>query len=401
MVLLLSVFSFSNGYSQTDYSQGEGLGLPGDNLNLSAVLDIFQKSKTLEEFETSLNSDNYKINNLDLNYDGKVDYIKVNDYPQGNTHAIMLEVDVNKNESQSVAVIYVDKKNNGNVDIQIVGDEALYGKNYVIDPGNNQYANGTPNPGYTGGDEVYDNYNNYNDGYVSPASWGIITYMYMPSYSVWNSPWYWGYYPRMWNPWSPFYWNDYYYHCYHDYSWGWNYYYYGRRNRFRSLQGWYGRERRVSSVYNNNRQKGLYDQSYQGRPPVRKPMTGKLVNNGVVRKNDAVDRGGSTTPINNRRGNNNTQATPGVRQGNIDVSPSQPANNIESRPAERAVPRQNDAQPAERARPQESRPIDRNIRPQESRPVERMNRPEPVQRQESRPVQQPSSPQGTSRPRGR
>ena len=49
------------------------LGLPGDNLNLYAVLDIFQKSKTLEEFERAINSKDRNINNLDLNNDNLID----------------------------------------------------------------------------------------------------------------------------------------------------------------------------------------------------------------------------------------------------------------------------------------------------------------------------------------
>ncbi len=37
------------------------LGLPGDNLDLYAVLDLFQKSKTIEAFEKSLNDEKNKI----------------------------------------------------------------------------------------------------------------------------------------------------------------------------------------------------------------------------------------------------------------------------------------------------------------------------------------------------
>src|SRR5215203_2911079 len=37
------------------------LGLAGDNLDLYAVLDVFQKSKTIEEFEKSLNDEKAKI----------------------------------------------------------------------------------------------------------------------------------------------------------------------------------------------------------------------------------------------------------------------------------------------------------------------------------------------------
>ena len=44
--LLVLVMSFSGltTFAQTDESRGE-LGLPGDNLDLYAVLDLFQKSK--------------------------------------------------------------------------------------------------------------------------------------------------------------------------------------------------------------------------------------------------------------------------------------------------------------------------------------------------------------------
>lgn len=288
-------------------SQQEGLGLPGDNLNLSAVLDVFQQSKTLEEFESSINSENNKINNLDLNYDGRIDYIKVKDYPDGNLHSIVLQIDVNMNESQDVAVIYTEKRNNGNVDIQIVGDEDLYGKNYVIDLGNNQNTN-TPNPGYNGGMMYDDNYG-YNN-YVAPSNWNIIVYMYSPSYSMWHSPWYWGYYPRRWNAWSPFYWNDYYNHCYHNYGWYSHNYYYGNRNRFRNHHSnWYGRNRHRSNVYHNNRQRGVYAKSYQGRPPVRKPIVGKPVavtqnirnvDNRVNSPGNRLDRNKTVSPQVNR-----------------------------------------------------------------------------------------------------
>ena len=68
-----------------DFSQTEGqteidaptLGLPGDNLDLYAVLSLFQKSKTIEDFEKTLNLKETGINNLDLNLDEKVDFIKV------------------------------------------------------------------------------------------------------------------------------------------------------------------------------------------------------------------------------------------------------------------------------------------------------------------------------------
>ena len=141
----------------------EKLGLPGDNLNLYAVMDLFQKSPTLEEFENNLNSEDQKINNLDLNNDGDIDYIKVVDKVNGNTHNIVLRVDVRKKETQDVAVFVVDQNKDGSVNIQLIGDKDLYGKDYIVEPATQ--TQGTPNPGYKGGNTVINNYNTTNNTY--------------------------------------------------------------------------------------------------------------------------------------------------------------------------------------------------------------------------------------------
>ncbi|WP_104000616.1 hypothetical protein [Flavobacterium urumqiense] len=65
------------------------LRLPADDLNLYAVLDVFQKSKTLEEFEKVLNSSDSNINNIDLNNDNSIDYIDVLSYKEGNLYSIL------------------------------------------------------------------------------------------------------------------------------------------------------------------------------------------------------------------------------------------------------------------------------------------------------------------------
>src|SRR5215472_15148176 len=119
-------------FSQNKEDTTAALNLPGDNLDLYAVLDLFQKSKTIEAFEKSLNDKDTKINNLDLNLDKKVDFIKVVTKKDGNSYTFILQDDVNEKETQDVAVILLDKDKNGKVSLQIVGDEELYGKDYVI-----------------------------------------------------------------------------------------------------------------------------------------------------------------------------------------------------------------------------------------------------------------------------
>ena len=91
----------------------EYLGLPGDNLNLYAVMKLFQDSKTLEDFERNLNDKKNQINNLDLNGDKKVDYITVTDNVNGDVHNIVLQDAVSKDEVQDVAVFTVQRLDNG------------------------------------------------------------------------------------------------------------------------------------------------------------------------------------------------------------------------------------------------------------------------------------------------
>ena len=114
-----------------DYPE-EYLGLPGDNLNLYAVMKLFQESETLEAFERSLNDEDSRINNLDLNNDGYVDYLTVTDYPNGDVHTIVMRSVLDRNEYQDVAVFTVEKLRNGEVQIQLICDEALYGRNYIL-----------------------------------------------------------------------------------------------------------------------------------------------------------------------------------------------------------------------------------------------------------------------------
>src|SRR4030095_16121093 len=182
-------------FSQNDKDTTAALGLPGDNLDLYAVLTLFQKSKTIEAFEKSLNDEKEKINNLDLDLDKKVDFIKVVTKKKDSSYTFTLQVDVTKNETQDVAVILLDKKN-GKINLQMVGDEDLYGKDYVIEPKGNSSV--TANPGYTGDNPV--TWNVPATPTVVVQSAPIVQYVYSPAYVPYYPPYYYGYYP----PWFGF-----------------------------------------------------------------------------------------------------------------------------------------------------------------------------------------------------
>jgi hypothetical protein len=234
----------------------EYLGLPGDNLNLYAVMNLFQESETLEAFERKLNDENSRINNLDLNGDNMIDYITVSDYVDGNIHTIVLRTALSRNESQDVAVFTVEKFRNGEVQIQLIGDEALYGRNYIIEP---NYAE-TPNPGYRGNGS---NATVVTTNYYEVAAWPVIRFMFQPAYMVWRSSWYWGYYPVYWNPWRPWYWHYYYgYHShwypqYYEHYRHWDHYRYANYN-----DHYYNHIRTHSPMVSNRIKEGHYRATY-------------------------------------------------------------------------------------------------------------------------------------------
>jgi len=251
--------------------QEDYLGLPGDNLNLYAVMKLFQQSKSLEEFERNLNDPKTNINNLDLNEDNQVDYIKVFDDPDGDVHNIVLQVAVGPKENQDVAVCTVQKFNNGQVFIQLTGDEELYGKNYIVEPFyDNETIAETPNPGYTGKERTVQNVTIIRTTPVEIAEWPVVRFIYMPSYTVWRSSWYWGYYPSYWHPWRPFSW-----HYYYGYHYNWYHDYYGHyrlcdNHRYTRWNDFYYTSRRsVSHDVNHRIESGTYKKTYS-HPDQRK-----------------------------------------------------------------------------------------------------------------------------------
>jgi hypothetical protein len=195
-LLLISIWSIPV-FSQAE-KESETLGLPGDNLDLYAVLDLFQKSKTIEDFEKSLNDEKTGINNLDLNLDDKVDFLKVVTKQDGKDFTFVLQDAVNEKETQDVAVILVSKDKENKVTMQIVGDKDLYGKDYVIEPKAAAPAS-TANPGYTGANPVTESVP-ASTTVVVVESTPIVQYVYSPVYVPYVPPYYYGYYPPYYNP---------------------------------------------------------------------------------------------------------------------------------------------------------------------------------------------------------
>ncbi len=186
-------------------TKGDSLGLPGDNLDLYAVLDLFKQSENPETFEKAINDPANGINNLDLNNDGEIDYIKVFDKGQGDAHAFVLQVPINEHESQDVAVVEVEKSGTDAAHVQIIGDEDLYGKDYIVEPVPEKSSSSSSAAARPVRHTVI----------VNVWHWRPVRYIYGPHYIFWTSPWRWGLYPAYWKPWHPVQWSLYYKKAHH------------------------------------------------------------------------------------------------------------------------------------------------------------------------------------------
>lgn len=141
-------------------------------LDLTAVGQLVQEVGNAEELERKLNNPDLGINNLDLNQDGDVDYVRVVSKDSGDTHVMILQAPLGENDFQDIATLQIDRDDKGEVALQIQGDPVIYGPDYYVVP--------------TG---------------VRVSLFPFVTWVYSPLYRPWVSTVYWGVYPRSWHPW--------------------------------------------------------------------------------------------------------------------------------------------------------------------------------------------------------
>lgn len=144
-----------------------------NNLDLKAVASMFGDSRDLEEFEMRLNDYDNQLSNLDLNNDGRVDYLRVIETSEDNVHLVVIQAVLERDVFQDVATIVVERNQYNRTVVHVIGDPYMYGDSYIIEP-------------------IY---------YRSPS---IFSYFARNSYRNWYSPYYWGYYPRVYQYRRPF-----------------------------------------------------------------------------------------------------------------------------------------------------------------------------------------------------
>lgn len=133
------------------------------SLDLNAVAAAFAESNSVREFEQILNSSRYMINNLDLNRDGWIDYIRVIETSRGYYHTLLLQACVAPGMFQDIATLVAERRPDV-LYVEVIGDPYLYGYNYIVRP-------------------VF---------VRRPPMWNVYGHA---TYAVWSSPYYYGYYP--------------------------------------------------------------------------------------------------------------------------------------------------------------------------------------------------------------
>lgn len=206
-VVLLSLLVVPRSRAQQTAEQ-DSTGLPGDHFSLQGALEMFKKASSPEEFEKLLNTADIHVNNLDLNGDGEVDYVRVIDKMDKDVHAFVLQVPVSESENQDIAVIELEKIGEDSAVVQIIGDEDIYGKQTIVEPKGEQESEdeeegegrgpsaGSWHKAYTPTPIVV----------VNVWAWPSVRFVYAPAYRVWVSPWRWRVYPAWWHPWRPLAW---------------------------------------------------------------------------------------------------------------------------------------------------------------------------------------------------
>jgi len=182
-VLFINITTAQRGADRT--------GFDGDHFSLEGALEIFKQSNSIKDFERNINTRDRYVNNLDLNLDGRIDYIRVEHKRQGDYHAIILQVPISRRDIQDIAVIELEKTGRRTAILQIIGDDYIYGNQIIAEPiatANDNYRNGTVN--------VY--------------RWPAVRHILSNGYNPWISPYRYSYYPRWWSPWNQYAYFDYY-----------------------------------------------------------------------------------------------------------------------------------------------------------------------------------------------
>lgn len=168
-----------------------------EQISLEGILELCKKSGSPEELEKSLNTSSTAIHNLDLNSDGNIDYLNVDEVSEDNLHLLFVRSEISENAFQDIAVIEIEKAGENMAYVRAVADSLLFGEELAIEPKDEKVLN--------------------SEGKGGPCmpvmatrlvrlncwGWPIVRTLYRPGYSPWVSPWRMKRMPPWYAPWRP------------------------------------------------------------------------------------------------------------------------------------------------------------------------------------------------------
>lgn len=172
----------------------------GEDFDLEALPGILEKVSNFEELEKAINEEGNDVNNLDLDGNNEVDYVLIQEEIDGDTHIAFLRIATSETEYQDVATIEIEKQSASTATFQIVGDEALYGPDYILEPEGGVVDISESTSGSTGG-----------KGGPSPSfnpppplvRVTLCVVVFRPAYVVFVSPYGFVLRPVWFRPWHP------------------------------------------------------------------------------------------------------------------------------------------------------------------------------------------------------
>ncbi|MBK7233014.1 MAG: hypothetical protein IPH93_12330 [Saprospiraceae bacterium] len=197
LILIFILFNLRIGFAQ------DSTGLAGDHFSLESALQMFKIAESPEDFEKLINDEKNKVTNLDLNQDGDVDFVRVNEFQEDDVRIFVLSVDISETESQDIAVIELEKNGDESAVIQIVGDEEIFGEALIVEPSDPD-------------DHMMDKEESKGNGpsaleedriiVVNVWGWPCVRRVYTYGYRPWRPNWRWSNYPTYWAPRRPWGW---------------------------------------------------------------------------------------------------------------------------------------------------------------------------------------------------
>lgn len=137
-----------------------------DGLDLKAVGALVQDAKDAESFERLLNDPSRGVNNLDLDEDGNVDYIKVTEFGDGDARGFALTTELAPGDVQEIATVNIVKAED-RAEMEVRGNQHIYGHRH------------------------------YYHSHFGLTDMLLFSYLFRP-HAMYVSPWGYGAYPGYW-----------------------------------------------------------------------------------------------------------------------------------------------------------------------------------------------------------